>query len=115
MAPNVILAQLVNVIFGIIELLLGLRLILRFFAAGAAPFVEWVYRTSDPLVYPFRGMFPNPVLTGGYVLEINTLIALLIYALIGYLIGELVAFLSYHSMRYYRSQVIETNSRKRSR
>lgn len=113
MITNTILVSLVNFVFGFIEALLGLRLILRFFSAGGAPFVQWIYRTSDTLIYPFRGMFPNPVLSGGYLVEINTLIALLAYALLGYLIGELVAYLSYHSTRYYRSTVVENDREDR--
>lgn len=99
-----LLVYLVNTIFGIIELLLGTRFILRFLGANGAPFVRWVIETSNPLVYPFRGMFPDSVLSGGFVVEINVLVAILIYALVAYIIGEFIAFLTYSSTRYYRRE-----------
>ena len=92
-----------NFILGFVGLLLGLRLILKLFGANpAAPFVDWVYRTSSPLIEPFRGMFPHPVLEGGFVIEFSTLFALLVYAFISYLIGELLDFLTHHRTRYER-------------
>ncbi len=100
--PTLVL-QLVNIIFGFIEGILAVRVLLRFFGASSgAPFVRWVYETSDPLLTPFRGMFPNSILTGGYVLEVNTLIAILIYAIAGYILGEIIAYVRYFSLRSYR-------------
>ena len=86
-----ILRGLVDVILFIVELFLGLRLLLRFFGANAqADFVQWVYETSRPLIEPFIPMFPSPVIDGQFVLEFNTLFAMIIYALVGYLIQELL-------------------------
>ncbi len=94
MFTSSILLYLAIIVFGFIELILALRILLRFLnASTGSTFVRWVYQTSDSLINPFRGMFPNPVLDGGYVIEINTLVALLFYAIVGYLIGEIVAFL----------------------
>lgn len=102
MVTSAFILSLLNIIFGFIEILLGLRLVLRFFGANqVAPFVRWVYETSDPLIFPFRGMFPSPTLEGGYVLEINTLIALLMYALIGYLLIQLIEFVRYQTLHYH--------------
>lgn len=94
-------------------LVLALRVLLRFFNAGQAPFVRWVYETSEPLINPFRGMFPNPVLTSGNVLEINTLIALLVYAFIGYLIGELLSFITYNTSHYHTIEEVGDRPRRR--
>ncbi|MBI3251335.1 MAG: hypothetical protein HYZ62_00315, partial [Candidatus Andersenbacteria bacterium] len=42
--------SLIDAAFTIVELILGLRLILKFFGANpAAPFVNWLYATSTPL------------------------------------------------------------------
>lgn len=98
-----ILIYLINLVFGFIELLLVIRFFLRLFGAStAAPFVRWIIETSNPLISPFRGMFPDSVLSGGFVIEINVLIAILIYALAAYLIEEFLAFLTYSSDHYYR-------------
>ncbi|MDP3993413.1 MAG: YggT family protein [Candidatus Doudnabacteria bacterium] len=84
---------LINFVFGLVEVVLGLRFILRLFGASAqAPFVNWVYDTSQPLLAPFRGIFPSPASIQGFVIEFTTLFAMLIYALIGYFLIRLLYF-----------------------
>ncbi len=93
--------NLINFILGVIELFIGMRIILKLAAANAeTPFVAWIYETSRALIWPFQGMFPSPVLTGGSVLEFNALIALLAYALIGYLLMEFVRYIEFSTARY---------------
>lgn len=100
-----LLSNLINIIVGFIVFILLLRLVLRFFGAGqAAPFVRWTYETGDPLLNPFRGMFPNTVLTGGYVLEVNTLIAIVVYAFIGYLLSQLISFITFSTAHYHEEE-----------
>jgi hypothetical protein len=78
----------------IVELLLALRFVLRLLGASAsAPFVEWIYETTKPLLQPFLFAFPTPSVRGGFVLEFTTLFALFAYALIGYIIQELLAII----------------------
>lgn len=90
---------LTNAIFAFIEFVIGLRVILKLFGANtAAPFVQWVYETSAPLLAPFQGMFPSPRLTGGFIIEISALFALLVYAFVSYGLSELVAYLGARSV-----------------
>ncbi|EKD58468.1 MAG: hypothetical protein ACD_56C00116G0001 [uncultured bacterium] len=87
-----ILETIISIIFGVVEFFLGFRFLFRLFGASeSAPFVRWLYETTEPLLNPFRNMFPAPRIEGVYVVEFTTLVALLIYMLIGYLILELVA------------------------
>lgn len=80
------------VIIGFIELLITLRIILKLFGANVgAPFVAWVYATTAPLLQPFIGMFPSPVLDGRFVIEFSALFALIIYGLIAYLVESFFA------------------------
>ncbi len=100
-----------NLVFGLIELIIALRLILKLFGANpSTPFVAWVNGVSDSLIYPFQGIFPSPVLSGGFVLEVSAIIALLVYAIVGYIIGEIIAFISFHSPTY---RVVTTPSGKK--
>lgn len=100
-----ILANLVNIVFGIIEIFLGLRILLKLFGANsAAPFVNWIYETSQPLLEPFQNIFPTPVIEGGFVLELSTLFALVIYGLLGYLLTELIYFVGDASERRKREK-----------
>lgn len=90
-----LLIGLTNVVIGIAEALLAMRLVLRLFGANTStPFVAWVYDVAAELLYPFRGIFPTTVLEGGYVLEFSTLFAILAYAFLGFLLTELVLALS---------------------
>ena len=51
--------RLVWFVAAVIDVLVGLRFVLKLFAASAAsPFVALIYGVSAPLVAPFRGIFP---------------------------------------------------------
>lgn len=81
------LLTITEIILNIVEALLILRIILKLLGANvAAPFVDWIYRTSSPLLSPFEGMFPTSELGSGFVLEISALFAVLIYAFLGSLL-----------------------------
>jgi len=89
-----ILLGLISIIITVVEILLGLRLILKLFSANQnAAFVSWIYGTTEPLLAPFEGMFPTAV-EQGFVLEFSTLFAILIYALVGWLLAELIDFIA---------------------
>ena len=84
-----VVRTLVNFVFGIIEFLLVLRFIFRFFEVGSgSSFVAWVYETTASLVSPFVGIVPNLKL-GGFSIDFSTLIALIVYAFISYILLEL--------------------------
>jgi uncharacterized protein YggT (Ycf19 family) len=86
-----IIIYLVNAIIGIAQTIIGLRILLKLFGASSnAPFVRWLYETSEPLLNPFVGMFPSPVLDGNFVIEFSALFALIIYTLVGYFLTQLV-------------------------
>ncbi len=96
-----LILSLVNFIFGLIELILLVRIVLELFAANAgAPFVAWIYDLSGSLLYPFRGIFPSPTLRGGFILDISAIVALLVYALIAYFITEIIRYVSYRPTYY---------------
>ena len=92
MKMTAILSGFINGLFGLIEGLLGLRVILKLFGANAtAPFVHWLYGVTAPLLAPFQGAFPAPELKGGFVIEFTALFAILVYALVAYLLQTLLA------------------------
>jgi hypothetical protein len=80
-----------DLIIGIIEFLLSLRILLKLLgASSSAPFVQWVYETTRPLLAPFEGMFPTSTLPVGFVLEVSTLFALITYAFLGVLLESVI-------------------------
>jgi hypothetical protein len=87
--------SLTDVIISLVELLIGLRVVLKLFGASTrAPFVSWVYETTQPLLTPFIGMFPSPKLDGVFLIEFSALFALIVYGLAGYLISNIISSIS---------------------
>ena len=82
--------SVINFIVGIITLLLGLRFILLLFGANAANgFVNFVYGLTEPLVAPFQGIF-GPLSAEGFFVDWASIIAIIVYVVIGSLISSLV-------------------------
>lgn len=78
-------------LFGVLEALLAFRLILKLLGANASSsFVTFIYGVTKIFVAPFAGIF-EPVETG---FEPGTLIAMLVYALVGWGIAKLVAIVT---------------------
>lgn len=103
------LLYLINVVFMIVESMIALRILLKLFAANtSAPFVQWVYQMTQSLIYPFLGIFPSPVLEGGFIIEFSSLFALVVYGVIAYLISELIQELVYRSSS--RTVIIDDSS-----
>ena len=93
-----IIRTIIKIFFGVIEFLLALRFIFKFFVANTGtPFVAWIYGVTVTLVSPFVGIFPN-FRFGGFTVDFATLAALVVYSLVGYLL--LQAF-SYVGPRHY--------------
>lgn len=81
--------QLVYLVFGLIEALIAIRFVLKALGANAgAGFAEFIYGLTGPLVAPFYGLFGNPA-SQGSVLEVHSLVALIVYALLAWLIVRL--------------------------
>jgi YGGT family len=77
----------IYLIFGVIEALLLIRFVLKALGANAeAGFAQLMYGITGPLVAPFMGLFGTPRADSGATLELHTLIALVIYALVAWLL-----------------------------
>src|SRR5581483_105932 len=75
--------RLINFLFGLLEVILLLRFIFRLLAANQySPFVAFLYNLSYPFVAPFKGIFTDPGLLNGSVLEVSTIVAMIVYGLI---------------------------------
>jgi hypothetical protein len=85
--------QVIWWIVGFIEVLIAIRFVLKLFGANPAPFVRFMYDVTWPLVAPFHGIF-NTAQEGKSILEPESLVAMAIYALIGWGIVSLIRLLS---------------------
>ena len=94
-SPMYRVVQLVYFIGGLVEALLALRFIFQLLGANrGSQFVDFIYDLSQPLVAPFFGIFGSTPAFGVGRLEIETLVALLVYAFVTYLVARLIALIS---------------------
>lgn len=89
------ITQFIWLMFGILEALIGFRIFLKLIAANPANwFASLVYRLTEPFLFPFQGITIDPSFQG-LVLELSSVIALLVYALVAWAIVRLVWLVSY--------------------
>jgi uncharacterized integral membrane protein len=88
-------AALIWLAFGVLISLIALRVLLKLIAANPAnPFANLVYDFTDLFLWPFWGITGTPSVQG-MVLEIPAIIAIFVFALIGWVIVRLVWLLFY--------------------
>jgi uncharacterized membrane protein len=113
-AMSVKLTQTIYFIFGLIEALLVIRFVLKALGASAeAGFAQFIYGVTGPLVAPFLGLFGTPQGASGGTLELHTLIAMVIYALVAWLLAK-AAWLVFGERRtasVARTDTVETRVR----
>jgi hypothetical protein len=74
--------QIIWTILAGLEILLGLRLMLKFITANPdSGFAVFVYGFSQLFLAPFTGLVGNPQF-GGAIFEVTTVIAMVVYALL---------------------------------
>ncbi len=92
---------IVNSIFwlaGMLEILLGIRFLLRLFGANTQnEFARLINNLSAPFIAPFSTLFISPTSDGGAkIFDVNIAIAIVVYALLSYLVVSLIRFIFYH-------------------
>jgi uncharacterized membrane protein len=88
--------QLIWLFFGIIEALIGFRIILRLIAANPGNwFTVFVYQLTEIFLWPFQNIITNPSFQG-FVLEISSIIGMLVYAVVAWTLVRLSWLLLYH-------------------
>lgn len=86
-------SQFIWLCIGIVEILIGLRVVLKLIGANPSnAFATFIYGAAGIFVTPFSSLIGSPA-TGRMVLEIPSLIAMLIYALLGWVIVEIARVL----------------------
>lgn len=90
--------QAVYLVFGVIDGLLLIRLVLKLLGANpSAGFAAWTYNVTDFFLAPFHNLLPTIGNTQSQ-LEMSVVVAILVYALIGFAIGRLVGILFYRNV-----------------
>ncbi len=87
--------QLIWLLFGILEALIALRIGLLLIGANPdSPIVALIYGFTSLFLFPFAALIGSPA-AGGMVLELSSLFAMLIYALIAWGIERTVWLIFY--------------------
>jgi|SRR5579864_3515266 len=77
-------------IVGLVDILLAIRFLLKLLGGSTVSgFVTFMYNITQPLVAPFHGIF-NTTVQGRSILEPESLVAIVIYSLIGWGIVSLI-------------------------
>jgi len=90
--------DLVYLFFGIIDGLLLIRLVLKLLGANpSAGFTQWTYAVTDVLLAPFRNLLPT-IGNEHSQLEMSVVVAILVYALIGWVLARLMAIIFFRDV-----------------
>lgn len=89
-----IMRQAIWLVFGLVEGLIAIRFVLRLLGASpTAGFADLIYGVTAPLVAPFVGLFGTPRFEGS-ALEVTSIVAIIIYALLGWALIKVITMLS---------------------
>ena len=90
--PGIVVVQrVVWFVVGLINIIIALRFALLLLGANrSAGFTEFIYSLSAPFVAPFTGIFGQPTY-GTSVFEVSSVLAIVIYLLVGWGIVKLLA------------------------
>ena len=87
--------QLIWLLFGILEVLIALRIGLKLIGANPdSPIVTLIYGFTALFLFPFTGLIGSPA-AGSMQLELSSLFAMLIYALIAWALERIVWLIFY--------------------
>ena len=91
--------EVIYLVLGTIDGLLLIRLVLKLLAANPlAGFSKFIYGLTDVFLAPFRNLLPIVGGGSGAVLEMSTVIAIVVYALIGWALVRLVAIVFFRNV-----------------
>ena len=86
-----IFSNVIIKIFILGEFFLLLRLVLKYLSASPmAPVVNFIYKHSDTLVSPFKDIFPSVYWPKGFLIEVDTIAAMVGYAIAAFVIFQLI-------------------------
>ena len=75
----------------LIEAIIVIRILLSFFVTQSTHvFVQWVRTFSDIFISPFRGIVSSTLVIDSTEIVLTPVIALIFYAILGFVISELI-------------------------
>ena len=101
------------VIFGLIVLSLRVFL-LAFSASKEAPFVTFIYQTSDRYLEPFRGIFAGREVGETGYFDVSALFAIIMYLFVAWGVMSLIAYINLKIDRLHDEQKQQLRAATRS-
>src|SRR2546428_4143366 len=96
--PGIRAMELIYLVFGVIDVLLLIRLVLKLLGANpTAGFTQWVYGVTNVLLAPFHNLLPT-IGNEQSQLEMSVVVAILVYALIGWVLARLMAIIFFRDI-----------------
>ena len=90
-------SQIVWLLFGGLEALIGIRVILMLIGANPANgFTAFVYQLTQLFLWPFQNLIANPTFQN-MTLEVTSIIAMIVFALLGWLIVRMIWVVFYRA------------------
>ena len=87
--------QIIWLLFGFLEALIAIRIILKLIGANpAAVFSQVIYGVTEVFLWPFSGIIANPGVNQ-FQLEISSIIGMIVYGLIAWGLVRLIWILFY--------------------
>ena len=78
------ITQIAWLVTSVLEVLIGIRVVLKLLGANPqAGFAQFIYGITAVFLAPFAALFPAPSASGS-VLELSSLVAMLVYALLAW-------------------------------
>ena len=91
------ITQFIWLLFGGLEALIGIRVILMLIGANTANwFTAFVYQLSDLFLWPFQNLIANPTFQN-ITLEVTSIIGMIVYALLGWILVRLIWVIFYRA------------------
>jgi len=91
------ISQIIWLLFGGLEALIGIRVILMLIGANPANgFTAFVYQLTQLFLWPFQNLIANPTFQN-MTLEVTSIIAMIVYALLGWLIVRMIWVVFYRT------------------
>jgi uncharacterized protein YggT (Ycf19 family) len=88
-------SQIIWLLLGLLEAVIALRVVFKLIAVNAAnPFAAFLYSVTHPFVAPFASLASAPT-SGGVVLELSSILAMIVYLLIAWGLERIVHVLFY--------------------
>jgi YggT family protein len=90
-------SQIIWLLFGGLEALIGIRVILLLIGANPVNgFTAFIYQVTQLFLWPFQSLIANPSFQN-MTLEVTSIIAMIVYALLGWIIVRMIWVVFYRS------------------